>query len=406
MSPWQLLFLSFLSAAFLLVAWHNIRGIRALRQTPNAEPLPPRHWEHGDYWPMVSVVVDAKAPPGQIEACIESLRSQDYPRYEILLAVPGMDRGAWSWLERPEPENGRLRLISVARKSDLDARDGVSPDDAVHQAHGSWLLFARGNETFHPSCLTSLVREALQHRADLVEAIPSLTVRPARGTGLLTAAGGAMSFMRTRRSLSVGPVEDASENVLAGESVLLVRRISHDEVDGFDRLAIPAAGVLHFVRGFHEAGLRVRRVRAAELVNATLDARSSPVSALVTDSSAAWIGGSRLRWLALSLRLMLSTLFPFLALGLLLGLGISSRTNPLETLLAVAGLAALTLQAAREFLIARSFQLPWVWLLSRATTLPAAATVVAGSFPRRSRLTLESQTPTEAFRTDPITAPS
>lgn len=401
MSPWQLLLLSSLSAAFALTAWRHLRGIRALRRMPVVEPLPPRHWERDDYWPMLSVLVEARAAAGHVEACIESLRSQDYPRYEILLAVPEKERASWAWLERFESENGRLRLVPVAGAADSQTSGGVSIHEAVDHARGSWLLFARGNETFHPACLTSLVREALQHRTDLVGVVPSVAVRPARGTGLLAVAGAALSVSASPFPLSVARVEGRTDVFFAGDSMLLVRRASYDEVGGFDRSAPSPAQALHLARSFRDAGLRTRVVLGADVINVNLHAQSVPVSIRTSDAYSALIGESRRRWLALSVNLLSTTLFPFLALGIVLGLQVSPTANSLGTLFAVAGLLASALQGAHEFLVARTLRLPWMWVLSRATTLPTAAIVVGCSFPRRPRGNHPSQPLTDGLRTDP-----
>jgi hypothetical protein len=401
MSPWQLLLLSSLSAAFVLTAWRHLRGIRALRRMPVVEPLPPRHWERDDYWPMLSVLVEAQAPAGHVEACIESLRSQDYPRYEILLAVPQRDLASWSWLERLESENGRLRLIALAGADAPQASSAVSIHEAVDHARGSWLLFARGNETFHPACLTSLVRETLQHRTDLVGVVPSVAVRPARATGLLAVAGAALGSPILPSPPFVAQVEDRTDVFLAGDTILLVRRASYDEVGGFDRSAPSFARALHLVRNFREAGLRTRVVLGAEVARVILDAQSVPVSARTGETCSSLVGESRMRWLALSANLLLTTLFPFLVLGIVLGLRVSPTGNSLGTLVVAVGLFASVLQGIHELLVARTLQLPWMWVLSRATAIPTAAMVVGRSFPRRPRSDHQSQPLTAGLRTDP-----
>jgi len=145
----------------LLTALSNHLTIRRFDQYPRAS-----------VFPRVSVLIPARNEAANIEACVRSLLTQDYPDFEIIV------------LDDHSEDETRLILTRLARTSNrLRILDGHSLPDgwlgkhwACHQlaqaATGELLLFTDADTRHAPSMLRDSVSALLAERADLVTAFP------------------------------------------------------------------------------------------------------------------------------------------------------------------------------------------------------------------------------------------
>ena len=145
----------------LLTALSNHLTIRRFDQYPRAS-----------VFPRVSVLIPARNEAANIEACVRSLLTQDYPDFEVIV------------LDDHSEDETRLILTRLARTSNrLRILDGHSLPDgwlgkhwACHQlaqaATGELLLFTDADTRHAPSMLRDSVSALLAERADLVTAFP------------------------------------------------------------------------------------------------------------------------------------------------------------------------------------------------------------------------------------------
>ena len=122
--------------------------------------------------PCISVLIPARNEEEDIVPCLESLRKQDYPAYEVLvLDDNSTDRTA----ERVAEVAAKDPRVKLVRGKPLP-RGWAGKPYACHQlaaqAKGSWLLFTDADTIHAPTMLSSAMAYAHEHKLSLISGLP------------------------------------------------------------------------------------------------------------------------------------------------------------------------------------------------------------------------------------------
>ena len=122
--------------------------------------------------PCISVLIPARNEEEDIVPCLDSLRKQDYPAYEILvLDDNSTDRTA----ERVAEVAAKDPRVKLVRGKPLP-RGWAGKPYACHQlaaqAKGSWLLFTDADTIHAPTMLSSAMAYAHEHKLSLISGLP------------------------------------------------------------------------------------------------------------------------------------------------------------------------------------------------------------------------------------------
>jgi chlorobactene glucosyltransferase len=125
--------------------------------------------------PLVSILVPARNEALNIEACVGSLLTQDYPRYELIVLDDHSTDGTGEILRRVGlREDGDRRVIA----SEPLPAGWAGKNWACHQlslaARGEYLFFTDADTTHAPGTVSASVAAARAYRADLLSAWPRL----------------------------------------------------------------------------------------------------------------------------------------------------------------------------------------------------------------------------------------
>jgi chlorobactene glucosyltransferase len=128
--------------------------------------------------PFISVLVPARNEAHRIGPCAESLASQLYPAFEVLVlddqsedATADVLRGL-GYCESP---GARLRLLRGTPLPLGWTGKGWACQQLADAARGEWLLFADADTEHDPAMLASTLAMAVETRADLLSSWPLLT---------------------------------------------------------------------------------------------------------------------------------------------------------------------------------------------------------------------------------------
>jgi chlorobactene glucosyltransferase len=149
--------------AFLLL--NLLLNLRSLRRKGSSEELP-------EPAPLISVLIPARNEEVNIEACLESLRRQDYPHYEIIiLDDDSTDRTAEivSGIAAVDP---RVRLLQGQPLPPGWAGKPFACHQLAQEARGSWLLFTDADTIHAPTVLGYVLCTALESNAALISGFP------------------------------------------------------------------------------------------------------------------------------------------------------------------------------------------------------------------------------------------
>ncbi len=124
--------------------------------------------------PKVSILVPAKDEAANIAACVESLLAQDYPNLEVIVIDDRSADDTDAIVTRIALRDARLRLLRI----DALPSGWTGKTHALYRgraaATGEWLLFVDADATLHPHCLSAVLRDAVDHAADLESVLPRM----------------------------------------------------------------------------------------------------------------------------------------------------------------------------------------------------------------------------------------
>jgi len=124
--------------------------------------------------PLISVLVPARDEAENIEACVRSLLSLNYPNFEVLALDDHSSDDTYAILCRLRDQDGRLRVLIGA---DLPA-DWYGKPFACWQlaqaARGEMLLLTDADCEFSPDALLLALGALREQRADVVSLVPDL----------------------------------------------------------------------------------------------------------------------------------------------------------------------------------------------------------------------------------------
>lgn len=164
-----LLYQAFILAWLLLAlgtVLANVASFRSLR------PAAPPSVEDA---PLVSILVPARNEALNIEACVDSLLRQDYPRYELIVLDDHSEDGTGEIVRRLGlREEGDRRVMSGQALPAGWTGKGWACHQLSQAAKGEYLFFTDADTTHAPGTVSATVAMSRDYRADLLSAWPRL----------------------------------------------------------------------------------------------------------------------------------------------------------------------------------------------------------------------------------------
>lgn len=202
--------------------------VRSFLRRSCREPAPaPRP----DATPLVSVCMAHKDRPGLLSQALDSLRAQDYPRFEVVVVDDGSTRPeSLAALDELEADFA-TRGWRIVRQENRYL--GAARNAAASAAKGEYLLFMDDDNVAKPGEISTLVRAALQ--SDLEIAAPLLDEFAG-----MDAPGAATRPLGRRLFLGPAAAVGLFRNAF-GDANALVRRSTFERLGGFTE----DAGVTH-----------------------------------------------------------------------------------------------------------------------------------------------------------------
>lgn len=206
------------------------------------------HWLHSQYHldirvepvpvpqtaPLISVCIPARNEEKNIAACLDALRTQTYPNFEIIVvddcstdATPRIVAGLAA-----APDLHRLRLIRGA-----DLPDGwAGKPHALHQASeaasGEWLCFVDADTRLAPQALASCLAKAEETKADLFTIMTRQVMESFWERTLMPLVMTALSVGFPPRKVN----DPRSPTAVANGQFILIRRKVYEAIGGHARI--------------------------------------------------------------------------------------------------------------------------------------------------------------------------
>jgi glycosyltransferase involved in cell wall biosynthesis len=198
------------------VNWHG-----GLSGQPDQPARRGRQEDDDSIYPLVSVCLAYNVRGHGAAATLASLKQQDYPHFEVIVAECGSDHPA------PSPSENDVRAIPV-RSLEI----GAGRNAAAREAKGDYLLFVDDHTLLLPStALSTFVQVAQRVGADIVTSAISFFIGSSNG-------GSNVRMEHSRRPFLGGDIATGAFVNCYGSPNALVRRDAFEAVGGFSHEAI------------------------------------------------------------------------------------------------------------------------------------------------------------------------
>jgi chlorobactene glucosyltransferase len=161
-----MLYQGIIALCLVIVMINLILNSRALRKlSDKKEKLP-------EPLPLISILIPARDEESDIAACLESLRRQDYPNFEILVLDDSSSDTTAAVVEQIAAVDPRVRLLRGKPLPQGWAGKPFACYQLASKARGSWLLFTDADTIHAPAMLRSALAYACNNRLTLLSGLP------------------------------------------------------------------------------------------------------------------------------------------------------------------------------------------------------------------------------------------
>lgn len=122
--------------------------------------------------PMVSIIVPMRNEERNARQCIESLISQRYPYFEIIVIDDRSEDNTLTILKEIASEYKNLKLIEGTPTPEGWVGKNHALWQGVKQAKGSWLLFVDADTTSENFMLSSVIKYVEENKVDMLSISP------------------------------------------------------------------------------------------------------------------------------------------------------------------------------------------------------------------------------------------
>ena len=150
-------------AIFIINLILNLRSLHRLGKNDGELP---------DTLPLISILIPARNEESNIKNCLESLRRQDYPYYEILVLDDSSSDRTAAIVEEISEIDSRIRLLKGMPLPQGWAGKSYACYQLSLEAKGSWLLFTDADTIHAPEMLKSALAYSHNHGISLLSGFP------------------------------------------------------------------------------------------------------------------------------------------------------------------------------------------------------------------------------------------
>jgi len=154
-----------IAAGLVIFMLNLILNLRSLKKPRSDSKIP-------EPVPLVSVLIPARDEEANIGACLQSLRKQDYPDFEILVLDDNSSDNTVNIVDRMAAADNRIRLFRGEPLPGGWAGKPFACHQLAERARGSWLMFVDADTTHAPHMLRSVLALALRLRPSLLSGFP------------------------------------------------------------------------------------------------------------------------------------------------------------------------------------------------------------------------------------------
>jgi glycosyltransferase involved in cell wall biosynthesis len=205
--------------------------------------------------PFVSVVIPARNEARNIEACVRSILTNDYPAFEVVVVDDQSSDGTGDIARRIATGDPRVRVVRTGAPPEGWFGKQWACQTGANDSKSEIVLFADADTRHRHDLITRSINAMLRRNADLFTLMGSQElgsfwermIQPQVFSILLTRYGGSESITKSK----------LVTNKIANGQCLFVRRAAYDELGGHSLVKSHVADDLMMAQRFFKSGRHV-----------------------------------------------------------------------------------------------------------------------------------------------------
>jgi len=290
--------------------------------------------------PLVSVVVAAKDEEEAIESCVQTMLTQDYPNFEVIVCNDRSDDQTGVIVQRLADEDPRLRLINITDLPDGWYGKPNAMQHGIAAAKGDWIVMIDADcRQLSTRTLSVAMQVAMDEQTDLLSVLPILEMK-GFWENVIQPVCGAIMMIWFRPDRVNNPEHPAA---YANGAFMLIKRSAYEAIGTHEAVRQELNEDMRMADLTKRAGLRLRVVRSHGLYVVRM---YTSLKRIVRGWSRIFFGTfGTLKRLSLSMLVMLlMSILPYVTGLLGLGLICGGTDSPWWQAGAAVGLAVVAIQ--------------------------------------------------------------
>lgn len=255
---WRYLLLTLLGFSLLLwilyairtmVNYNNLPALSKVMDIP-AESLP-----------SVSVVIPSRNESKRITPCIESMKSQTYPKLEVLIVDDSTDDTV-DVIKNIVKGDKRFRIIKEEKLEGGWVGKPHALQQGSREAKGNWLLFIDADTIHDPDTITSAVKHAVKEKLDMLSILSELVCKSFWEKIIQPIPTGLLIFISPLAKVN----DPKSKNAFALGPFILIKKTVFNKIGGYEKIRGRIADDVEMAQLLKNSGFRIGLARAHEFM--------------------------------------------------------------------------------------------------------------------------------------------
>ena len=212
--------------------------------------------------PFVSVIIPTRNESKRVTPCIESLKSQNYNNFEVVIVDDSSDNTV-EVIKNIVGSDKRFRIIKEEKLDGGWVGKPHAMQQGSREAKGEWLLLIDADTSHESHLITSAVKHALAKKLDMLSILSHLVCKSFWEKIIQPIPTGLLIFITP-----LGKVNDPkSKESFALGPFILIKHSVFDKIGGYEKIRGKIADDVEMAKLLKTSGFKIGLARAYDMMN-------------------------------------------------------------------------------------------------------------------------------------------
>ena len=212
-------------------------------------------------YPFISIVLPTRNESHRIKGCIESLKKQTYPNFEVIIVDDSEDNTV-EIIKNIVGNDKRFKIIKENEKHDGWIGKPHALQQGSREAKGEWLLFIDADVSFNEKLVENAVQHAVKNSLDMLSVMMSVLCKTFWEKTVQPVPIGLLLFLVPFSRVN-NPENKAS--FAAGPFILIKKRV-FNKIGGYEQIKNKIADDVELAKLVKESGFKIGLAHAQHLI--------------------------------------------------------------------------------------------------------------------------------------------